>query len=149
LVYLIYQVLETLLQNKQQPPQFAFDRNFNDTAIEVIDNMNNIVFQIELSANKMTMNARFVKPDGQLIMAFPLKSPSYDMPGISGIVNYESGNYKLASQTKFRPLFKYPSALHPKEKILYTSDDLTSSPDNIPPYPKIIKDESKNYIIIR
>lgn len=130
-------------------PQFAFDRNYNDSTLEVIDNMGNIVFQIQISGNKMILNARFVKPDGQLIMSFPVLEPSDRMPGISGIVNYESGNYKLASQIKFRPYFKYPSALHPNELMEYPLKDTGLKVDNLPYFPKIVKDSSKNYLIIR
>jgi hypothetical protein len=130
-------------------PLFAFDRNYNDTSLEVRDNTGNIVFQIELSKNKMLMHGKFVKPDGQIIMVFPIMYPKKNMPGITGIVNYESGNYHLIRNTKIRPLFKYPSSLHQGERVEYSlNDTFNINFSNIPYYPKTIHDSSKNYILL-
>lgn len=97
------------------------------------------------------MNGKFVKSDGQLMVAFPLRKATQTVPAINGIVNYESGHYKWASQFSFchfYPLFKYPSALHPKERNLKSTDVSTAVRfENLPYYPKDIKDSSKNYLI--
>jgi len=82
-------------------PHFALDRNFDDTSFEVKDQLGDIVFQIEISKNTLLMNGKFVKSDGQLMVAFPLRKATQTVPAINGIVNYESGHYKWASQFSF------------------------------------------------
>jgi hypothetical protein len=131
-------------------PQFAFDRNFNDTSLEVKDNLGNIVFQIDVSGNKMVMNCMFVKPDGSLAIVFLIKKATPEMPGFNGIANFESGNYRTTSQyCHYKPMFRYPSSIHPKERLPMEVDNYTGIRfDNIPPYPKIIRDSAKNFLII-
>lgn len=135
-------------------PQFAYDRNYNDTSLEIKDNFGDIVFQIEIVLGRIIrMNAKFIKPDGQLLITFPIRK-SLDVLGrISCIVNFESGHYKWASSQKFSqfyPLFKYPSSFHQGERnSLPNQEDYNQILfDNMPEYPKDIKDSNKTYLII-
>lgn len=101
-------------------PTFSLDRNFDSNALEVKDNLGQIIFQIEIEGNKMRMNGKFNRLDGQLAIANTMEDLTDSTNIVGAISVIEKGDYKdVANYEKFdfSPIFKYPSDLHKGERV--------------------------------
>lgn len=84
-------------------PNLVFDRNFDKRAVEVIDEKGDVVLQAIMEEDGVSFAGIFYRDDGWRIAigenVFELKPPRVEL------------------ETKFKPIFKYPSTLHPGDRI--------------------------------
>lgn len=99
-------------------PAYAYDRNFNDTSLEVKDHSGNVVFQIDVSDNRVYLRGVFHRPDS-LCVAVLTNNPTSnkDTSALGFIATFNKKDYKEiyseeSSPMKINPIFKYPSDLH-------------------------------------
>lgn len=84
-------------------PNLLFDRNFDDRAVEVVDAKGNVVLQAMMVKDGVSFAGVFYREDGWRIAigesAFELKPPGVKL------------------ETRFDPIFNYPSINHPGERM--------------------------------
>jgi len=87
----------------QVNPNLIFDRNFDTKAVEVINQKGEIVLQAEFDGESVLFAGVFYREDGWRVAL-----------GYNVIEIRPPGE---PIQTTFPPMFKYPSELHPGERI--------------------------------
>lgn len=118
-------VIASLIENewKVNRPTYAYDRNFNDTSLEVKDHFDNVVFQIDISRNNIFLRGIFNRPDSLVASVFTYAPTSIrDTSALGAVVLFNKKNYKELylnpnSPIRIKPIFKYPSSLHKGERI--------------------------------
>lgn len=118
-------VIASLIENewKVNRPTYAYDRNFNDTSLEVKDHFDNVVFQIDISKNNIFLRGVFNRPDSLVASVFTYAPTSIrDTSALGAVVLFNKKDYKRFysnpnSPIRIKPIFKYPSNLHKGERI--------------------------------
>jgi hypothetical protein len=93
----------------QRNPNNSFDKNFDDNAIEILDNKGNVVLQAELKGDEVQFAGFFVKKNNWTVELYP--------------AGKDSGAYMgLWPLNKLQPhhidsMFNYPSSQHRGERI--------------------------------
>lgn len=85
-----------------------YKRNFDNSAIEVIDNQGDVIFQIELMHDRIKLQGKLYSKTGLGIAFFSNEKCC------STIRGFDSTN---ANEIHIRPIFKYPSDRHFGERV--------------------------------
>lgn len=104
-------------------PVNVFDRNFNDTSLEVVDHFDRVIFQIDISGNNLFFRGFFNRPDSLVagILTHNSKSIS-DKKSLGFICLFHKRTYKYMIEKEESPMiiprmFNYPSSLHKGQRV--------------------------------
>lgn len=104
-------------------PAYAYKRNFNDTSLEVIDHFNKVVFQIDISGNRVFLRGVFNRPDSLFVIANTHKARyNADTSALGYFIAFHKKDYneimsKDSSMLDIKPIFIYPSNEHKGQRL--------------------------------
>ncbi|MFH1101385.1 MAG: hypothetical protein V1726_05050 [Methanobacteriota archaeon] len=101
-------VAELKANEWQVNPNLIFDRNFDDTAIEVINTKGDVVLQADLVERCVKFVGYFYREDGWQIAVGPSETGG-------GYIELRPPGEEI--QMNFDKIFQYPSELHPGERV--------------------------------
>jgi hypothetical protein len=90
----------------------AFDRNFDDRALEVKDSRGDVAFQVEALDDRVRLQARLFGRGGKGV--YLGEDPG--RPGGGAIIEI-TGVAHPTLDHEIEPLFRYPSDVHPHERV--------------------------------
>jgi hypothetical protein len=102
-------------------PQQRLDKNFDNSALEVIDNSGTIIFQVEIKDNILRLQGLFYFSAFEAVIVRRFMFPNRPLT-LAFFASSEDEGYKLPIPMQPQmvgviPLFKYPSYLHMGDRI--------------------------------
>ena len=114
-------------------PDKVFDKNFDDSTLEVMDKKNNVVLQLQFRSGEIMVYGYFTG-HGRVVVIYPI--------GDRGYITIEpKGKF---SSFFIPPIFKYPSLTHPGEYL----DPIVDSSKILTPIDIEVTDSLKKYSYI-
>ena len=91
------------------------DKNFDNNALEVIDNNGDVIFQIDIRKSQIYFQGLFYQPNGNATVITTLDLPNGEKTTMMATFINEGHGRVIPPNPLLRliqPLFKYPSSLH-------------------------------------
>jgi hypothetical protein len=96
-----------------EKPANRFDRNYSDSALEIIDDWGDVVLQVRLVGNVVQLQGKFYSREGR---ATGIGKVWDDLEkDFVGTIEFRPSSVPLA--LKIKPIFKYPSERHIGELV--------------------------------
>lgn len=100
-----------------------FDKNFDENAFELRDVTGSVILQVVLSGDDVSVQGRWYLPDGKCVIVKRIIKDKVDNTAVvwlypgTDIFKWENEPANPYETRKISPIFKYPSELHPGERI--------------------------------
>jgi hypothetical protein len=97
---------------------FLLDRNFNKNSLEVKDNTGQVVFQVQLKGDEVSLMGIFFKADGRYLVISSFRNPKGTNKGFFAVLGGPYSKFKEIKSMEIEPIFRYPSTLHKGELLV-------------------------------
>jgi hypothetical protein len=109
--------LVRLVDNEWQAvSRFPFDRNYNNNSLEVLDDKHDVVLQVTVLPREIRLQGKWYRSNGD--RAYLIQSNGIRRPRNYALMTFDSPGHRRPiglPEFTIRPMFKYPSDLHPHE----------------------------------